>query len=74
MEALPDARDGTVVHRYESTKCADNTEVVFYKIDSGGHTWPGGKQYLPAAVIGPTTRALDGSEAIALFFLAHARD
>ena len=73
-EALPDARDGTVVHRYQSTGCADNTEVVFYKIDSGGHTWPGGKQYLPAAVIGPTTRALDGSEAIAQFFLAHARD
>lgn len=74
MEALPDVRDGTVVHRYESTGCAANTEVVFYKIDSGGHTWPGGKQYLPAAVIGPTTRALDGSEAIARFFLAHARD
>ncbi|RAU91190.1 esterase [Mycobacterium colombiense] len=74
MEALPDVRDGTVVHRYESTGCAANTEVVFYKIDRGGHTWPGGKQYLPTAVIGPTTRALDGSEAIAQFFLAHARD
>lgn len=74
MEALPDARDGTVVRRYESTPCTANTEVVFYRIDSGGHTWPGGKQYLPAAVIGPTTRALDGSEAIAQFFLAHARD
>jgi polyhydroxybutyrate depolymerase len=74
MEALPDARDGTVVYRYESTQCAANTEVVFFKIDSGGHTWPGGKQYLPAAVIGPTTRALDGSEAIAQFFLGHARD
>ncbi|MCK8646269.1 extracellular catalytic domain type 1 short-chain-length polyhydroxyalkanoate depolymerase [Mycobacterium colombiense] len=74
MEALPDVRDGTVVHRYESTGCAANTDVVFYKIDSGGHTWPGGKQYLPAAVIGPTTRALDGSEAIAQFFLAHTRD
>jgi polyhydroxybutyrate depolymerase len=74
MEALPDVRDGTVVHRYESTGCAANTEVVFYKIDRGGHTWPGGKQYLPTAVIGPTTRALDGSEAIAQFFLAHTRD
>lgn len=74
MEVLPDVRDGTVVHRYESTGCAANTEVVFYKIDRGGHTWPGGKQYLPTAVIGPTTRALDGSEAIAQFFLAHARD
>ncbi|MDO2383994.1 PHB depolymerase family esterase [Mycobacterium avium subsp. hominissuis] len=74
MELLPDARDGTVVHRFDSTSCAASTEVVFYRIDKGGHTWPGGKQYLPAAVIGPTTHTLDGSEAIAEFFLAHARD
>ncbi|ATA29425.1 putative esterase lipoprotein [Mycobacterium lepraemurium] len=74
MELLPDARDGTVVHRFDSTSCAASTEVVFYRIEKGGHTWPGGKQYLPAAVIGPTTHTLDGSEAIAEFFPAHARD
>jgi len=72
--ALPDVGDGTVVHRFESTACATPTEVVFYQIDNGGHTWPGGKQYLPKAIIGATTRALDGSESIAQFFLAHARD
>jgi polyhydroxybutyrate depolymerase len=73
-QVLPDVGDGTVVHRFDSTACAASTEVVFYQIDTGGHTWPGGKQYLPKAVIGPTTRALDGSESIAQFFLAHARD
>jgi polyhydroxybutyrate depolymerase len=73
-QVLPNVGDGTVVHRYDSTACAASTEVVFYQIDNGGHTWPGGKQYLPKAVIGPTTRALDGSEAIAQFFVAHARD
>jgi polyhydroxybutyrate depolymerase len=72
--ALPNVGDGTVVHRFDSTACASSTEVVFYQIDNGGHTWPGGKQYLPKAIIGSTTRALDASEAIALFFLAHARD
>lgn len=71
---LPNVGDGTVVHRFDSTACAASTEVVFYQIDNGGHTWPGGKQYLPKAVIGPTSRALDGSESIAQFFLAHARD
>lgn len=73
-EVLPNVGDGTVVHRFDSTACAAATEVVFYQIDNGGHTWPGGKQYLPKAVIGPTTRVLDGSESIAQFFLAHARD
>ncbi|BBY22423.1 extracellular catalytic domain type 1 short-chain-length polyhydroxyalkanoate depolymerase [Mycobacterium stomatepiae] len=74
VEVLPNVGDGTVVRRFDSTACAAATEVVFYQIDNGGHTWPGGRQYLPKAVIGPTTRALDGSESIAQFFLAHARD
>jgi polyhydroxybutyrate depolymerase len=74
VQVLPNVGDGTVVHRFDSTECAASTEVVFYQIDSGGHTWPGGKQYLPKAVIGPTTRAFDGSESIAQFFLAHSRD
>jgi polyhydroxybutyrate depolymerase len=73
-QVLPNVGDDTVVHRFDFTACAASTEVVFYRIDDGGHTWPGGKQYLPKAIIGPTTRALDGSESIAQFFLAHARD
>ncbi|MGF2951615.1 alpha/beta hydrolase family esterase [Mycobacterium sp. THU-M116] len=73
LEASPDVGDGTAVHRFAYTVCAASTEVVFYRIDNGGHTWPGGRQYLPKAVIGRTTRALDGSEAMARFFLAHAR-
>ena len=54
--------------------CADNTEVILYQIDKGGHTWPGGKQYLPKAVIGSTTGAFDGSQVIAQFFVTHGRD
>ena len=73
-EALPNVGDGTVVHRFDSTACAASTEVILYQIDNGGHTWPGGKQYLPRAIIGRTSRALDASEVIAQFFLAHARN
>lgn len=74
VQELPNVGDGTVVHRFDSTVCADSTEVVFYQIDKGGHTWPGGKQYLPTVIIGPTTRAFDASEVIVQFFLAHARN
>jgi polyhydroxybutyrate depolymerase len=35
--------------------------VVVYRIEGGGHTWPGGGQYLPARFIGPTARTLDAS-------------
>lgn len=74
VQVLPNVGDGTVVHRFDSAGCAASTEVVFYQIDNGGHTWPGGKQYLPQAIIGRTSRALDASEVIAQFFVAHARN
>ncbi|CPR11982.1 LpqC protein [Mycobacterium bohemicum DSM 44277] len=74
VQPLPGAGDGTLVRRFDWASCAASTEVVFYQIDSGGHTWPGGKQYLPKAIIGATARGLDASEVIAQFFLAHARD
>jgi polyhydroxybutyrate depolymerase len=73
-EELPDVADGTYVRRFDSTACVAHAEVVFYQIDNGGHTWPGGRQYLPKAVIGATTRAFDASEVIAQFFLAHGRN
>ncbi len=33
--------------------------VVLYRIEGGGHAWPGGPQFLPARVIGPIPRQLD---------------
>ncbi len=71
---LPNVGDGTIVRRFDSQDCADNTEVVHYQIEKGGHTWPGGKQYLPRSVIGATTRAFDGSQVVAQFFMTHGRD
>jgi polyhydroxybutyrate depolymerase len=72
-DTLPSGGDGTVVHRFTSATCAAGTAVVFYQVDGGGHTWPDGPQYLPKAMIGPTTRAFSASEAIGQFFAAHAR-
>ncbi|KZS67311.1 MAG: PHB depolymerase family esterase [Mycobacterium pseudokansasii] len=73
MDELPNVGDGTVVRRYDSRSCAAGTEVIFYRIDNGGHTWPGGKQYLPKTIVGATTRAFDGSQAIVQFFVSHGR-
>jgi polyhydroxybutyrate depolymerase len=33
--------DGCTATRYDYQSCSANTEVVFYKIDGGGHSWPG---------------------------------
>jgi len=51
-------RDNTLVGRGE----AGCPPVVLYRIEGGGHGWPGGPQYLPARVIGRVPRHLDASE------------
>jgi polyhydroxybutyrate depolymerase len=40
---------------------ARREEVVLYRVEGGGHTWPGGPQYLPASIIGPVARGLDAT-------------
>lgn len=35
--------------------------VALYRVDGGGHSWPGGPQFLPARVIGPVARHLDAT-------------
>ncbi len=42
--------------------------VVLHRIEGGGHTWPGGPQYLPARIIGPTATTLDATGLLLSFF------
>ena len=49
-------------------------EVALYTIDRGGHSWPGGPQYLPQAVIGRVNRDIDASWVIWDFFKRQARE
>jgi len=47
------------------------SDVVFYRVEGAGHTWPGGSQYLPKLVVGSTTRSFDATEVIWQFLSAH---
>jgi polyhydroxybutyrate depolymerase len=40
---------------------AGSPPVTLYRIEGGGHSWPGGPQYLPARLIGPVARQLDAT-------------
>jgi polyhydroxybutyrate depolymerase len=51
----------------------DGTEVTLVRLDGGGHTWPGGAQYLPALLIGRVCRDFDATRVIWEFFKAHPR-
>jgi polyhydroxybutyrate depolymerase len=69
---LPDvADDGTSVVTSRYPVCAGSAEVILYTINNGGHTWPGGLQYLPEGMIGKTCRDFNASEAIWGFFSRH---
>jgi polyhydroxybutyrate depolymerase len=67
-----DPSDGTRV-RIESYQYGVNqTEVILYIIEGGGHTWPGGYQYLGKGIIGRTSRDIDANEVIWDFFEKHS--
>jgi polyhydroxybutyrate depolymerase len=70
---LPDeAHDGTRVHRDVYGGGQQGAEVVVYTIEGGGHTWPGGSQYLPVLLVGKTSHNLDGTRTIWEFFQKHS--
>jgi polyhydroxybutyrate depolymerase len=71
--SVPDAGDGTEVHRLVADRCAGGTEVTFVTIDGGGHTWPSGRFSLPIESVGSTTDAFNASDASGQFFAAHGR-
>ena len=56
------------VMRIEYDNCAE--PVVLYKIDGGGHTWPGG-QPLPNWFAGPTNDSINATELMWSFFKDH---
>ncbi|MBK7579764.1 MAG: esterase [Myxococcales bacterium] len=68
-----DPDDGTRVSFEAREGCADGTTVALYRIEGGGHTWPGGRQYLPERTVGRVSRELDASKAIFDFFAEHAK-
>lgn len=46
-------------------------EVALYRINDGGHTWPGGTQYLPARFVGKVSRDFSANAVIQAFFARH---
>ncbi|MCM8830029.1 MAG: alpha/beta hydrolase-fold protein [Candidatus Omnitrophica bacterium] len=63
-----DKNDGTIARKEVYISDENGAEVILYAIEGGGHTWPGGKQYLPEKIIGKTNRDIDANEIIWEFF------
>ena len=65
------ARCGGTRVRYSGGR--DGSEVVLLRLEGGGHTWPGGAQYLPEMLIGRVCRDFDATALIWAFFMAHPK-
>jgi polyhydroxybutyrate depolymerase len=61
------APDGTQIRTDTYGPCPTGP-VVLYTVEGGGHTWPGGEQYLPVRAVGRTTRQLDAGDTMWEFF------
>ena len=70
--AVSSLGDDVSVRTWRGT--ARQSDIEFWRIENGGHTWPGGSQYLPARVIGPTSKTFDATPTIWRFLSAHYLD
>ncbi len=75
-DVLPDKdpNDETTVVIENYANCKDETSVILVKVKGGGHTWPGGKQYLRPRIVGVVSKEINASEMILDFFLRHSRE
>jgi polyhydroxybutyrate depolymerase len=69
ITTIPDtAHDGTSIIKEEYTNPENGFKVIGYTINNGGHTWPGGWQYMPKFIVGKTTKNLNACKVIWDFF------
>lgn len=70
-EKLPDRdpKDETTIERLTWP----NDRVALYVIHGGGHTVPGGDQYMPGFVVGRVSKDMDPAQEIWRFFLEHPK-
>lgn len=61
-----DPGDGTTTELLEFTG-----DVALYRVHDGGHTWPGGTQYLPVRFVGKVSKDFSANEMIHAFFDRH---
>jgi polyhydroxybutyrate depolymerase len=61
IEELPMPLPGDLPVTRKTWAKPGSHRVTLYRIDGGGHGWPGGPQFLPPRVIGPISKHLDAT-------------
>ncbi|MCX7641741.1 MAG: hypothetical protein N2Z20_03810 [Elusimicrobiales bacterium] len=68
VENIKDPVDSRLSVIKRIKKCP-KSRVALYTIEGGGHTWPGGMQYLSVSMVGKTFSGFDAAQEIVKFFL-----
>lgn len=69
---IPDTvNEGSTVQKFYYGPCDNNSEVILFRVDSGGHTWPGA---IPITSLGNTNQDINASIEIWKFFSNHKLD
>lgn len=71
--ALPQRTDDGTSVTVHTAACAGSAQVQLYSVTDGGHTWPGGPQYLPQVLIGKVSHQFDATSVVWQFFSAFHR-
>ncbi|MGE0609223.1 MAG: PHB depolymerase family esterase [Pirellulales bacterium] len=72
VTALADAKDdGTTVERWDYPGGRDGAEVVLFKVEGGGHTWPGQKPLID--LLGKSTYDISANDEMWEFFQRHPK-
>jgi polyhydroxybutyrate depolymerase len=68
-EPVPCTDEGIAVERLTWGVGRGGSEVVFYRLEGGGHTWPGRRP--DSVLLGPSALSLDANRIIWDFFTKH---
>ena len=72
--AMPDPEpDGCSTTKTVWSGGTEGAEVILYRVEGGGHTVPGGFQYLPKSIIGVLSNDFDAVDEIFEFFGRHSK-
>lgn len=63
-----DTEDNSTVTRFLYEECSEGGQVDFYRINNGGHTWPGALIILDETSAGPTNKDINATALISEFF------
>ncbi len=74
IEELPenDRTDGTTVVRETYLGNDTRSEVIHYRVEGGGHTWPGGREVWPRPFVGRLSKEFNAADVIWNFLERHS--